>query len=42
MPFRSASTISPVISTLSSFCAMSASVRSIGMKMAAGAKPAAE
>src|SRR6476620_35832 len=25
MPFRSASTISPVISTLSSFCAMSAS-----------------
>jgi hypothetical protein len=27
MPFRSASTISPVISTLSSFCAMSASLR---------------
>src|SRR5258708_17725316 len=42
MPFRSASTISPVISTLSSFCAMSASFRLLWGVKAAGLGPAAE
>jgi hypothetical protein len=39
IPFRNASTISPVISTLSSFCAMSASFRSIWDLQAAGRGP---
>src|SRR5579871_765017 len=38
MPFRSASTISPVISTLSSFCAMSSSSHSFG-RTAEGREP---
>src|SRR5690242_13523740 len=40
MPFRSASTISPVISTFSSFCAMAASSRRIGGMSGGGLAPA--